>query len=415
MLKKLRLKFTLVITILCSLILAAVLVSSLYTTARSQQLVINNALEEGTEGSIDRVPKLGSANEGGSVFTRMPVMLVEVNSSGVVLAANDATTSANVETLNKVISEALASSSDTGRLGSEHLSWRRASRSDGWRIVVVDTSASDYIFRSQVMQGIFLLAIGVLTMFGAAWLLSSWLLQPVTKAWDQQHRFIADASHELKTPLAVIIANTEILSKDKSISPDAQRWVRSTADESSHMKSLVEELLELARTDEGSMEGTNIIHHDDVNFSDQVDNATLEFDAVAFEHGCTIESTIEKYLHVLGDAEWTRRLIRILLDNAIKYAAVGSTVTVSLQRDGRRCTLAVNNKGDVIAPDDLEHIFDRFYRSDKARTRQPGNKGGFGLGLAIAQGIATSHKGKISATSNAEGGTTFTVTLPLIK
>ena len=182
--------------------------------------------------------------------------------------------------------------------------------------------------------------------------------------------------------------------------------MESTADEASHMRSLVNDLLELARADEGASSGA--MHRTDVDFSDVVDSASLEFDAIAFERNCLIETDIEPDIHIDGDPNWIMRLSKILIDNACKYAAPGTTIDVKLSRASGHVTLSVTNQGNVIDPEDLPHLFDRFYRSDKARDRETG---GFGLGLAIAKGIAEAHGGTISATSTAEAGTTFTVTL----
>jgi signal transduction histidine kinase len=153
------------------------------------------------------------------------------------------------------------------------------------------------------------------------------------------------------------------------------------------------------------------MHHNPVDFSDLVDSACLEYDAIAFEHGTYIEEEVDEGIVVSGDTEWLERLVKILIENACKYTKGTTPVLVSLADEGKRCTLSVNNTGDVIDAQDLPHVFDRFYRTDKARTRGD-EAGGFGLGLAIAKGIAESHKGTIDCTSNEVEGTTFTVTLP---
>ena len=231
----------------------------------------------------------------------------------------------------------------------------------------------------------------------------------MSRAWEQQRRFVSDASHELKTPLAVILANTQILQGMDGLPPDAERWVSSTSDEATHMKSLVEDLLTLARADEQGSERAQV--RKEVALSDLVERCALEFDPVAFERGCSIECSAERGLSVLGDQDQLARLVRTLVDNATKYAEGGSVVLVSLSREGRRARLQVNNRGDVIPPEDMAHLFDRFYRTDEARERK--ETGGFGLGLAIASSIVEAHGGKIGVVSTAEDGTTFTVSLPL--
>lgn len=148
-----------------------------------------------------------------------------------------------------------------------------------------------------------------------------------------------------------------------------------------------------------------------MNLSDIVDSCALEFDAVAFDRGVTLDASVEEGIHVQGDREWLGRLAKILIDNATKYARKGTEVKVTLKRTSQHIVLSVNNQGDPIDPEDLPHLFDRFYRSDKARSRGEGEQGGFGLGLAIAKGIAEVHGGTIKATSTKADGTTFTVTL----
>lgn len=172
------------------------------------------------------------------------------------------------------------------------------------------------------------------------------------------------------------------------------------------MRGLVESLLELARTEEGAGSARRNV---DVDLSSTVEGEALQFDAVAFEKGCLIETRVEPGVHVMGDPEQLARLTKTLVDNACKYASKDSQVTVTLSRHNGTAQLSVNNLGEPIPEEDLPHVFDRFYRSDKARTRQTG---GFGLGLAIARGIAEGHGGKISVTSTQQDGTTFSVRLP---
>ena len=280
--------------------------------------------------------------------------------------------------------------------------------SSGWRIAIADTSSVDAARMAQLVNDIKLAVAGMLVLLAITFALSHWALAPVEKAWKQQHQFVADASHELKTPLAVILANTQILRGEQSDIPvESRRWIDSTAEEAERMKGLVEGLLELARTEEGAGSARRDV---DVDLSGTVEGEALQFDAVAFERGCTIESDVAEGLHVMGDPDQLERLVKTLLDNACKYAAAGTQVRVRLARQGPVAEYSVTNKGTPIDAEDLPHVFDRFYRSDKARAR---STGGFGLGLAIAKGIAESHGGKISVTSSEADGTRFCVRLPL--
>lgn len=419
MLKKLRHKFVAIIMILVGAVLVAVLGGTFISAAVTQQMMITNALDYNLTGDIHSGPSMftnDTDERDHEPKANILVVTVDVSSDGVVLASNRSNVLISEETLSTVVGEALAAQADTGYDRSLHIQWKRSLRDSGaYRVAMADTSAADLSLRHQLRQDLVIIVVAMGALLGISWWLSSWALGPVSRAWDQQRQFVADASHELKTPLAVIIANTEILSKDEGIPEASRRWVASTQEEAGHMKGLVEELLELARADETKLgDGSGVLHEERVDLSDLVEDAALEFDAVAFEHGSEIREDIAEDVHVQGDREWLGRLVRILIDNACKYAAAGTPIKVRLAREGKRCVYSVNNQGNIIPPDEIGHVFDRFYRSDKARSREEGEDArGFGLGLAIAKGIAETHRGSISAESNAKNGTTFAVRLPL--
>ena len=236
---------------------------------------------------------------------------------------------------------------------------------------------------------------------------SRWALGPVARAWDQQQRFVADASHELKTPLTVILANTSILRAhpERSVASQSQ-WIESTQSEAERMQELVRDMLDLA----GPEHAETVREHARVDLTDLVEGGLLQFESVAFERNVSLASDIDRDVSVTGDASRLRRLVTTLLDNACKYVEEGGRIAVTLRQTARRIELHVHNTGTVIAEEDLPHVFDRFYRADKARTR---SEGSYGLGLAIAREITEEHGGTITATSDETNGTTFTVTLPL--
>ena len=173
------------------------------------------------------------------------------------------------------------------------------------------------------------------------------------------------------------------------------------------MRGLVEELLELART-EGCASSARA--NAPVDLSSLVEGDALQFDAVAYERGCEIDTDVVDGISVLGDQEQLERLLKTLIDNACKYAARGTQVKVTLEKNSSHALFVATNQGEPIPEEDLPHVFDRFWRSDKARAR---STGGYGLGLAIAKGIAESHGGRIWATSDNVQGTSFYVKLPI--
>ena len=257
-----------------------------------------------------------------------------------------------------------------------------------------------------------MVGVGALVLlFGICLFLADWALRPVERTWNQQKRFISDASHELKTPLTVILANIDILRRHGRDTIESQRkWLDSAGDEAVRMKNLVEDLLTLARLDEAGQTAP-MPELTDVNLTDAVWASLLTYEPVAFEQGLLLDSSVEPDVYVRGDEQKLRQLTTILLDNACKYAGRRGSVRVTLSAGADRAQLAVRNSGDVIPPENLEHLFERFYRADAARS---GSKSGYGLGLSIAQGIARLHRGAITATSSEQDGTCFMVTLPRI-
>ena len=411
MLRLLKIKFVVIIMALVGTVLVSVLGGSFISTWQTQRDMIDEALDRGLEGDFRVRPFIAdSGTQPGDpgVFA----LVVDTDNTGTFRVLNYPIEYLNLDLLTEYLDIAQASVDDSGADETLHIAWRKTQLDDNtWRMAIAETSTIYYSLRTLAIKDLVIITIAMGALLAISVGLSSWVLRPVQQAWDQQRRFVADASHELKTPLAVIIANMEILSKDGAVPEESKRWVQSTADESAHMKNLVEELLELARTDESASGTQGVMQKVDVDFSDMVESATLEFDAIAFERGCLIEEDIATGIHVNGDPEWLGRLVKILIENACKYSEQGSTIRVTLAREGRRCTYSVNNHGQVIAAEDLPHVFDRFYRTDKARSRDA-QTGGFGLGLAIAKGIATSSGGDITATSSEESGTTFRVVLP---
>lgn len=235
---------------------------------------------------------------------------------------------------------------------------------------------------------------------------SKWALRPVEEAWKTQRQFVADASHELKTPLTVILANSSILMDNPNATIASQsQWIEGTQAEAQRMKGLVDDMLELARLDAQTPQPK-----ERTDLAKLTESSLLQFESLAYERGVTLDSDVSADIWVMGNTGRLSQLLGTLLDNASKYAGVGGRVFVTLHREGTSACLTVNNNGDPIPAEELPHVFDRFWRADKARDRAESS---YGLGLAIAQGIATEHNGTIAVTSSLAAGTTFTVKIPL--
>lgn len=394
------------------LILAGVLGMTLLITYVSHHESVETALKYSLEDSSLDPPEIGGKwadDEYGDDIPHMLIARVKLNGNGAIVSSNRSVVHVNADDLTEIIKSALENSPARGRLESSHLSWR-SKQEDGYTyIVIADTSPLDQIFMSQAQGAITLFLIISILIFFVSLALARWTLSPVERSWQQQRRFVADASHELKTPLSVIIANTQILQeKDAGIPEKTRKWVDSTAEEAHRMQGLVEGLLALARSENAVDSGKR--PHEIVNFSTIVERCALQFDAVAFERGCTIETQVQPNISVRGFSESLERLCTILCDNACKYAHAGTTITVTLNRVQNHACLSVNNLGDPIPPEDQDQIFERFYRSSKSRTKET-TTASYGLGLAIAKGIVEEHRGTIQVSSNAREGTTFVVTL----
>ena len=242
--------------------------------------------------------------------------------------------------------------------------------------------------------------------------LSRVIATPVEENMQMQKRFVADASHELKTPLTVIDANAAVL--EQSIGQN--KWLDYIKEQTGRMSGLVNELLQLSNLEEAKSAGTPQ-QHERFDASEAVMAAALPFESVAFERGVTLETDTPDTLEAYGSRKDLEQLAAILIDNAVKHSSAGAAVQVSLTRSAHRhgrkeeamLEMRVRNSGDTIPPEALPHIFDRFYRADESRTHKDNS---FGLGLAIARGLAERSGGGITATSQ-DGITEFTLRLPI--
>ena len=277
---------------------------------------------------------------------------------------------------------------------------------DGQIIIFMDISSEiatmQNLYRTCVIIGLGSFAsFLVISIFFARW-----AVRPVEEAWAQQRQFVSDASHELKTPLTVILTDAEMLKSPRFDEAHKAQFVENILTMSNQMRGLVESLLQLARVDSGAIQKMPLTN---IDLSGLVSDELLTFDALFFEKGLTLAEDITDGITVHGSPQHLKQVVEILLDNAQKYASPQGTVQVTLQKSGaHHCLLSVSDPGDPIRPEDLKKIFQRFYRIDEARAMNHS----YGLGLSIAENIVKNHKGRIWAES-AEGINTFRVELPM--
>jgi Signal transduction histidine kinase len=231
-------------------------------------------------------------------------------------------------------------------------------------------------------------------------------IQPIQKVWKKQRQFIADASHEFKTPIAIINANYDCLLLNEEDSFKKQKkWINNIKSETNRMNKLVTDLLYLARIDDSNME----IEYKDFNISDIVQSCVLANEVIVHEKGLKMSSNIEEDLFIFGDIEKIKQVIMILIDNATKYNNEVGHINIYLKKENKKAILKIENTSIGIAENELPKIFDRFYRVNEARTSDES----YGLGLSIAKEIITKMNGKIKVESNMNELTTFIVELNL--
>lgn len=276
---------------------------------------------------------------------------------------------------------------------------------DGHMIVFIDVTAQQGILTNLI----YTFAIVGLVMLIVIYFLSRYFanrsIAPVREAFEKQKQFIGDASHELKTPLAIINTNADVLlaNQEDTIANQA-KWLHYIKSETERMTGLTNDLLYLTQMDDSR----STMIHAKFNISDAVESIILPMEAVIFEKNISLDYNIEPNLTVHGNSEQIKQVILILLDNAVKYSGPKGAVNVTLQKQNNDVMLAVSNTGEGIAPEHLDRIFDRFYRTDSSRARK---HGGHGLGLAIARSIVDQHKGELYARSVVGEGATFYVRL----
>lgn len=230
------------------------------------------------------------------------------------------------------------------------------------------------------------------------------MLASLEEAYRAQQRFVADASHELRAPLTAIQGNLELVHARRHM-PEAERQeaLAEAKREAARLSRLVGDLLALARADAGATLKRRVV---------ELDAIVLDALRAArpLSRGQTVTLQTFEPIQVMGDEDRLKQLLLILLDNALKYTSPEGQVAVELQRNGATATVMVHDTGVGIPPDALPHVFERFYRADPARARDPG---GTGLGLAIAHWIVDQHGGQITLTSQPGRGTTATISLPI--
>lgn len=401
MIKKLRIKFVCINMAIVTAMLGIIFTLLIFFMGIGTEIQGQQAIREIVDSALPPERWMEQLQT-----VRRPHFLVRINQDGDVLTIEGGSfEKLGRETLLEYTRAALEQNQESGTLKEYELRFQIMAAPFGKMLVFADISGEMASMRNLLKICYGIAAVSFIVFLGISILLAGWAIKPVEQAWNRQRQFVADASHELKTPLTVIMTNAELLDSGEYTQQEKRQFVSSILTMSHQMRGLVESLLELARVDNGSVRKS----FTQVNFSEVVSDALLPFEPVYFERALTLESLVGEGLCVRGSQSHLRQVVEILLDNAAKYSRPGGNVTVMLTQHGGNCLLQVANPGEAIEGEQRKQIFERFYRADKARAMNHS----YGLGLPIAMSILQEHGGKIWVDS-AEGVNTFCVQLPVI-
>lgn len=269
----------------------------------------------------------------------------------------------------------------------------------GNKIIIVENSVIKATLINNLTKTLIITAITEICVVIASLKLTNWIVKPAIESFNKQKQFVEDASHELKTPLAVITANVDNLEMDSK----NDKWIYNIKSEADRMNKLIMQMLDLVKLENKKTEEYGV-----ENLSKLVEKTVLTFESMIFEKNVELETKIQEEVNFKCDSDDIKRLMTILIDNAIVHSNIEKgKIIVSLSKEKNDIVLKVINKGETISKEEEEKIFERFYKKDNSRNRDTNN---YGLGLAIAKNIVTQYNGSITAHSENEY-TTFEVLL----
>lgn len=399
--KKLKIKVFSTIFIILTIFVIFVLGINQYQNYNMQVKSIHNVLNKLPNSLEDKNPppkkeQEDTLDKGNKFFLDFTVYTVILDDNGNYLdLINHSENNVDTTKIKKLVSTLVKNHKENLYIGNLYLEKYSYCFSQNNTLTIIDnTPIQDKLIKSLISSIFLFITIETIVII-LSYFLTKWIIQPVITSFQKQKEFIEDASHELKTPLSVILASTDAYFIKKE-----DRWVKNIQEEASRMTKLVLEMLELAKTDKITKEV-----YTKENLSTILDKNILTFESMMFDKKIKLTTTIEKDIYLFMIKEQIEKLIHILLDNAVEHSEKEGEIIVLLEKNNKEIILEVKNKGLPIKKGEEKNIFERFYRADKSRNR---NHNHYGLGLAIAKNIVINHKGKIYAFSK-DGYTTFKV------
>lgn len=389
MIKSLRRKF--IIVAMCSVfaVLAAVMCA------------VNTINYVNVVKSADRLVSMlkdGGGSFGGGMFGKpiSPETPYETRYYTVTVGFDGSATAVNVDSIAAIDAQEAASHAEElyrrGKTSGFYGNYRYngAEIKTGTMYIFVDCTRELASFRNFLWNSVAVSAASLLLVFILLLILSHKVMKPVSESYARQKRFITDASHEIKTPLTIIGADTDVI----EMNGGASEWTKDVKEQVARLSSLTEKLVFLARMDE---EGRTL-NATAFCISDAVEETVQPFYAVSVSRGIRLHARIQPNITYCGDESMIRQMISLLVDNALKYAD-GDEVNVSLETSGSKIKMTVKNRASYLQSGNLDVLFERFYRNDSSRNSETG---GHGIGLSVVKTIVTAHKGKITAFKNGD-------------
>lgn len=407
MIKKLQIKFMVIIMSIMAVVIFGIFVTINLTMYQSTHLQSINMMKRIAEndgliknaGKLNPIKTVDSGSE--SDFAPIPQInfSIKLDKDGQIIEViSDRTQNYTQQEVTEYLKHAQAFQKATGTAGG--LKFLIAQKPYGEIIVFLDNSMQASATIRLFWVTLFVGLASLVVIFFISLHLSSWAIKPVKDAYEAQKRFVADASHELKTPLTIISANADVLSGEIG----TNKWLGFIKTESLRMGELVNNLLYLAKSDASE----NTYQMVEFDLSDAIISTILPFESSCYESRKQLVLDIPPQITITGDRQRLMQVLIILLDNALKNTTDQAEIKISLALQNSKKMISVYNTGDGLSKEDENKIFDRFYRGDSSRARQTG---GYGLGLSIAKTIVDAHKGKISVENQPGQGVKFTVTL----
>lgn len=397
MFDKLKLKFVLI-----NMSLLTVVFISIFGTL---YFMTNESMNRETNGSLNALmidnhkPRPNTSN-----------IMVDVDDNGnIIKKFISFNLNVNTNDLQNAINKILNNKKDSSKINinQEPYVYLKRTRSTTTKIVFLNISYQENFRLSLLKIFISVGSISLIALLIISIYLTNKSIKPIKDVFEKQKQFIADASHELKTPLTIIKTNTSlVLSNPEDTVKNQSKWINYINLQTDRMSELVNEMLSLAKLD--TDENTLVLSS--INISKIIESMILQFDAIIYENGIDLYTKIDNDIFITGVKESIKKLFSIIMDNAIKHTNNNGSIHVNLVLDKNTVKLSIKNTGKGISSEHIEKIFERFYRVDSSRVRETGS---YGLGLSIAKSIVEQHKGNIYAKSTVDKDTTFFVEFPI--